>query len=1746
MLSLFRSFLHGILFTSAVCVQMLMTTSGFSQKVDLNLNTMSDIWEQIFEGTALNPNLDTDGDGISNRLEALGGTNPFDPNSFPRITVGTYLSNTFSVVIECELGKRYELQSKQPLGTGGLTNWNPEASQIARSGTSMTLNAAIGPAVKLFRIGVSDVDTDSDGLNDWEEYQLGLDPTRATSNNQLDESGQPITDYHYTTSGLGTQNIVTITATDPTSVQPDPGQYAQDLGEITVRRAGFPLNLLIVNLALANSGTGFATENVDHTFISRTVSLPPGVSSASVNITPLANSNLLSPVIAKLSLMPGSGYTIGTPSDASVVIYPSQTPKGTGLTGQYYTNANSTYTNAANFNPANLRLTRTDTNVNFVWNSTNPPPTGHTNYFCVRWTGQVQPQYSETYFFVVNSDEGVKLWVNDQLIIDNWAPKSASDLTGSISLQAGVRYNIRLEYFQLTGSAVARLSWYSPNQAKQFIPANRLYPSSVTPAPSSLVNPLTAVAFLNQPFSFTVAGANSPSRLTASPIPPGLSFNSVNGLLSGTPTVAGNFQIMLTSSNSAGTGASVLYLQVIDTGSSVVREVWLNAPGVNITDIPLSQPASLTNTIGTLEGIPNFGTNYGERIRGFFTAPTTANYYFWIAGSDNAELWISNDAEAVNKVKRAKANGTGSRQWNLQTAQKSGWLALVAGQKYYIEILHKAGTGGNDNWSVAWLQDPTGTNTVATGVVPGYLLSKYYPPPPSVAPGTLYVATMLAGNGVTNMPFGTATLRLSADNSQAVLNYSVSGLSSTIIGEHVNNDPYLTHPSQIMYDISATHPQPDGSYLWNIEPVGTLSAAAVLDVLNQGKGYITILTSEYPDGELIGHFAPAEGSTSFTAPSPPPGWVDDHANANAAVRFLTQATFGPSPSEISLVQSVGYTNWLNAQLAMAPSLHLPLLYSNLNSDPTSPYSGNTVFNGWWERAVTAPDQVRQRVAFALSEILVVSDEGVLQNNAPALCMYYDTLLNHAFGNFRDVLRAVTLTPAMGEYLNMQGNAKGNIINGTHANENYAREILQLFSIGLYRYWPDGSLVMTTGGDLVSTYDQDVILGFAATFTGWNYYQPNQGNGRLPTNFGPSRNYLNPMVLVPTQHDLNAKRLLDNVVLPPALGASANTSLTNFDNYCSQDLELALDNIFYNENVAPFICRQLIQRLVTSHPSSGYLYRVALAFNNNGLGVRGDLQAVIKAILLDYEARSTNMLSVPTFGKQREPLLRVTAAARAFPSPAPVTATYGQSGLQYLTNTTAAPHRLATSDIIKMSFNDTSGQTAPASQAYSVTVINPTTFRVTPPGLTVAPYSQTTNTTITNMLAGNMVTTNIIMVNLSGHGLRVGSSVHLSLLDAGTYFQSNRMITNMITGNPITNHSIVLNIPGHGLALGDSASLHFTSGGAIDGNYQVVWLTNNNWFAVVSSETNNRGGNAYINGGAYDRLYQVIWTTNGNLFAVMTPDANARLTNNCLIHRITGGGFVVSGGTTVNYSTPQPHGLAVGNSVYIAFAAGGPASGQYQVTAVPDATHFTFSVPSTGNATLNGASVYPSLAPPTYRAGNATISWNTWSMNATDTGSTFSLAQTPLNSPTVFNFFFPDYKFPGALSAAGLTTPEFQLTSDTTVAFQMNFFQGGIFNTTNINGLSSFNNNGGAIVLDLGQYLTTGYASSAGIPALVDALNSILCAGQLSSGAKTIIVNYVTNTSNFPYGTSPTSIQIRDRVRAVLHLILVSPDYVIQR
>ena len=340
--------------------------------------------------------------------------------------------------------------------------------------------------------------------------------------------------------------------------------------------------------------------------------------------------------------------------------------------------------------------------------------------------------------------------------------------------------------------------------------------------------------------------------------------------------------------------------------------------------------------------------------------------------------------------------------------------------------------------------------------------------------------------------------------------------------------------------------------------------------------------------------------------------------ARDAARLLTQASFGPTMEAINYVQSIGLEAWVDQQLQRIGPDHLPYVLQHSNGSNRWPRH-----EVWWNNVVEGEDQLRQRVAFALSQIFVVSDIGrTLANGQYGITHFYDQLRQQAFGNYRELLETVTLSPVMGLYLSMLQNAKADPATNTRADENYAREVLQLFSIGLYELNADG----TSQGN--NTYTQDQIEAFARVFTGWNY----KDAGVWERKFFSSPDLLSPMEPFEAFHDTGSKTLLNGVVAPSGLSARA-------------DLELALDNIFNHPNVGPFIGKQLIQRLVTSNPTPAYVQRVASVFNNDGAGVRGNLKAVVRAILLDSEARID--YTGTQFGKLREPVIKMAHLWRAF-------------------------------------------------------------------------------------------------------------------------------------------------------------------------------------------------------------------------------------------------------------------------------------------------------------------------------------------------------------------------------------------------------------------------------------------------------------------------------------------------------------------
>ncbi|UXI70054.1 DUF1800 domain-containing protein [Tahibacter amnicola] len=373
-----------------------------------------------------------------------------------------------------------------------------------------------------------------------------------------------------------------------------------------------------------------------------------------------------------------------------------------------------------------------------------------------------------------------------------------------------------------------------------------------------------------------------------------------------------------------------------------------------------------------------------------------------------------------------------------------------------------------------------------------------------------------------------------------------------------------------------------------------------------------------------------------------------HTDAEAA-RFLTQATFGATLADIQRLRQIGYNAWLDEQFAAQPSYEEPFLdWVAANEGVGSVYQ-YTRLETWLINSIGLVDPsnlprvhsdfLRQRVALALSEIFVVSDNAsALDVEAWATGTYYDMLVRNAFGNYRTLLQDVTLHPAMGVYLSMLGNRKPDPEANTRPDENFAREILQLFSIGLYQLNPDGTPVMQNGQP-VPTYGQIVVRGFAHVFTGWTYApcDPNEECSYYPPNDPAWRT---PMHAIEDRHDNTTdKQLLTypGVTLPGGRLLHGGTA--------QQELAAALDNIANHPNVGPFIGKQLIQRLVTSNPSPAYVQRVANVFNNNGQGVRGDLKAVVKAILLDVEARYGHLNPSDRYGKLREPFLKLVQLFR---------------------------------------------------------------------------------------------------------------------------------------------------------------------------------------------------------------------------------------------------------------------------------------------------------------------------------------------------------------------------------------------------------------------------------------------------------------------------------------------------------------------
>jgi len=384
------------------------------------------------------------------------------------------------------------------------------------------------------------------------------------------------------------------------------------------------------------------------------------------------------------------------------------------------------------------------------------------------------------------------------------------------------------------------------------------------------------------------------------------------------------------------------------------------------------------------------------------------------------------------------------------------------------------------------------------------------------------------------------------------------------------------------------------------------------------------------------------GGDGGSSGAPPPVVVEKPATRDEAARFLAQATFGPTDADIDRVTALGYSAWIDEQFATAPTgthrAHWEARDAELKAANANAGAGqDQVLESFWKQALTGPDQLRQRMAFALSQIFVISmADSNVANDTRAVAAWLDLLASQGLGNYRDLLEAVARHPMMGLYLSHLRNQKADARTGRVPDENFAREVMQLFSIGLVELNEDGSARTGSAGAALETYTPADISGLARVFTGWSWACPdwpdnscffsgsNNGQSDLDRGFKPMLGY-------PQYHSTEAKSFLGTTIAVQGISDPAAS------------LKVALDTLAAHPNVGPFIGRQLIQRFVTSNPSPAYVAAVARAFANNGAGVRGDLKAVLKAVLMHPEARVVSDSS----GKVREPVLRLSAFLRAF-------------------------------------------------------------------------------------------------------------------------------------------------------------------------------------------------------------------------------------------------------------------------------------------------------------------------------------------------------------------------------------------------------------------------------------------------------------------------------------------------------------------
>ncbi|MDQ8181858.1 DUF1800 family protein [Pelagicoccus sp. SDUM812005] len=844
------------------------------------------------------------------------------------------------------------------------------------------------------------------------------------------------------------------------------------------------------------------------------------------------------------------------------------------------------------------------------------------DYYGTRVRGYLIAPESGDYQFYVSADDYARVSINTngqsfdglQQIINSegysdylrWDRRS-DQASLPIRLNAGQAYPIELLHREKSGGDHAVLAWKRPGSDQiEVIAGNFLSPATKAPAASEnliVIAPKDITQRWPQN-TFDLRGRaidrvygpdSLKTRWEQTSGPGTLSFSSTVDLETnvhvsapgqytvrlyasdGSEEIFDEMSIVIEAALSTRTGAATRSVYTDISGDRVVHLVssdkFPNAPD---TQGPIPQLDTETN---------NSGEKYGTLVTGYVHPPVSGTYRFSVTGDDWVELWLSPDDSAERKALVCfTPAATNQYEWDKYPEyQTSTEIELDANQKYYLEIRHKEHSS-HDHFAVAWLRPDEEEMKIIQGAYLSPLDADAVIDTPEI---------VVLGNPTTTLNIGDTFV----DPGFFAVNSS---------GQNINDQVVVTNHV-------------------NTEIAGTYSVR--YQVVNPSTGFAETVVRTVK-------VVPAESHPAiYPDPScrpplmveweePAPGQISE---ADAS-RFLAQATFGPTKQDIARVMEIGYEAWIDEQIAIAPSYHMDQMLAlrpALDELDFRAYSDERLVT-WWTTAITAPDQLRQRVAFALSEIVVLSDKNTFGRLGLATANYYDILVRNGLGSYEQILQEVTLNPLMGEYLTLIRSDKSS------PDENYAREIMQLFSIGLIMLNPDGTPLCDANGHDIPTYDNELIIELARAFTGWTYA------GSENFNYTPygGTDYFSPMVPFDAHHDFGKKTLTGGFTLPQGLSPS-------------EDLRRAVKHFADHPNVGPFIGYRLIQRLTTSNPSPGYIYRVAKTYDNDGNGVRGNLAAVVKAILLDPEARAPETYGRNRFGKLREPILRLTHLLRSF-------------------------------------------------------------------------------------------------------------------------------------------------------------------------------------------------------------------------------------------------------------------------------------------------------------------------------------------------------------------------------------------------------------------------------------------------------------------------------------------------------------------